>query len=103
MSYRMAYRLTGLPPKPRDALAYDEGLTDHLLAVSITGTPGGPGALSIAPMVVGPSGAEDLTPQMAFHVAVSLLIVAEQDSTLGAAAARSALAAIRSIVPAMGT
>lgn len=37
--FRMSYRLTTGPPKAQDDLAPDEWLTDHLVLVSVRGTP----------------------------------------------------------------
>ena len=72
--YRMSYVMPCPgPPKPKELLTEQEGLTDCLLVVSILGTPGGPGPLSLMPVQLGPNGAEEITCATALSVASALL------------------------------
>lgn len=98
MSYRMSYRLSVGPPKEEDALRDDEGLTDHLVICSILGTPGADNATSLAPMLLGPDGAEVLDGPTCVSLAMVLLDLAVQLETLPPpihAAAARALVALR--------
>ena len=90
--HRMSYRLSTGPPKAKDDLAPDEGLTDHLIIVSMIGTPGQPEPLSLMPVLLGPNGAEPLTSTMVFVVATTLLAGLERSDAVIAPRFRTALA-----------
>jgi len=72
--YRMSYQLSTGPPKAKDDLRDDEGLTDHLVVVSVMGTPGAPEAMSMAPIVLGPNGPEEFSAALAYHLACAFLV-----------------------------
>jgi hypothetical protein len=73
-SYRMSYHFPQPgPPKPKAELGPNEGLTDTLVLISILGTPGGPGPLSIQWFPLGPDGLEPVTPALAINVAMAVL------------------------------
>ena len=96
--YRMSYTLRLSEPKPPTDLGEDEGLTDHLLVVSILGTPGTAEPLSIWPVLLGPAGPESLDAATAAIVASCLLAVAVEVETLSRdmqSACATALAALR--------
>ena len=90
--YRMSYRLSTGPPKAKDDLAADEGLTDHLIVVSMMGTPGQPEPLSLMPVLLGRNGPEPLTSTMVFVVATTLLAGLERSDAVIAPRFRTALA-----------
>lgn len=97
-AYRLSYALTIGKPKPPTALTPNEGLADTLLVLSVVGTPGGPGPLSIMPMVLGPDGAEGLSPVLAHMAATALLSRIEFDGSRLGESARAALEDLRKAV-----
>lgn len=74
----MSYELRWGPPKPQAELGPHEGLADCLLVISINGTPGGPGALSLQAMVLGPDGTEPARPSV-LHAAATYLLSAIEE------------------------
>ena len=78
MGYRLSYRVSIAPSKAQDDLAPDEGLTDHVVFVSIIGTPGAPEPLSMSATRLEPSGAIPLTGAFAYHLTAYFAEVARQ-------------------------
>ena len=72
MAHEMSYTLRCGPPKAKDDLGPDEGLTDRLLVISVVGLPG-TGSGSYLPMQLGPGGHEEPDPSVWLHAAFILL------------------------------
>ena len=90
MAHEMSYTLRCAPPKPKDDLGPDEGLTDRLLVISVVGLPGtGPG--SYVPIQLGPGGAEALDPSIVLRATVVLLTLLQTRLTVRPAGVRAAI------------
>ena len=97
MTYRMSFRFTPGPPKPKETLAPDEGLADTLVMVSVLGTVGAPEPMSIQVHQRGPMGAEPHDARLAYHIAVVLLTHATETETLRPRLHRAAAAALAAL------